>query len=222
MTTVRRGIPTGLPVEIDDTARKLRRTLQGKENFTGIKVENQRVEDFLAKTDGDKLVNAAGLDTGLVSTVKLAANAATLPERYDSASETDWVAAGIATGPITTRTTIFNTSITATGSEIIVAGSFFLRLQHSQDDVVLYVVVERLSSVGGGTVDVFLATTQSLAISGDGFVNGWQVISFSDTPPAGTVDYYVRAYHTYSIGSPGGFVTWKHSNRTMSFLETKR
>lgn len=222
MTTVRRGIPTGLPVEIDDTARKLRRTLQGKENFTGIKVENQRVEDFLAKTDGDKLINAAGLDTGLVSTVKLAANAATLPERYDSTSETDWVAAGIATGPITTRTTIFNTSITATGSEIIVAGSFFLRLQHSQDDVVLYVVVERLSSGGGGTVDVFLATTQSLAISGDGFVSGWQVISFSDTPPAGTVDYYVRAYHTYSIGSPGGFVTWKHSNRTMSFLETKR
>jgi hypothetical protein len=194
----------------------------GNRPFEVVNVGGTDVRPFLDKTDGEKLTNEDGLDTGLVSTVKLAANAATLPERYDSVGETDWVAAGIATGPITTRTTVFNTSITATGSEIIVDGSFFLRLQHSQDDVVLYVVVERLSSGGGGTVDVFLATTQSLAISGDGFVNGWQVISFSDTPPAGTVDYYVRVYHTYSIGSPGGFVTWKHSNRTMSFLETKR
>jgi len=167
-------------------------------------------------------VSASQIDTDAVETAKIVANAVTKPARYDSASETDLVAAGVATGPITTRYTIFDTSITASGSEIIVNGSFFLRLQHSQDDVVLTVVVERGSTGGGGTPDVFSAPTQSLAISGDGFISGWQVISFSDTPPAGTVTYYVRVFHTYTIGSPGGFVTWKHRNRTMSFLETKR
>ncbi len=167
-------------------------------------------------------VSASQIDTDAVETAKIVANAVTKPARYDSASETDLVVAGVATGPMTTRYTIFDTSITASGSEIIVNGSFFLRLQHSQDDVVLYVVVERSSTGGGGTPDVFSAPTQSLAISGDGFISGWQVISFSDTPPAGTVTYYVRVYHTYSIGSPGGFVTWKYRNRTLSFLETKR
>ena len=167
-------------------------------------------------------VSASQIDTDAVETAKIVANAVTKPARYDSASETDLVAAGVATGPITTRYTIFDTSITASGSEIIVNGSFFLRLQHSQDDVVLTVVVERGSTGGGGTPDVFSAPTQSLAINGDGFISGWQVISFSDTPPAGTVTYYVRVFHTYTIGSPGGFVTWKHRNRTMSFLETKR
>jgi hypothetical protein len=167
-------------------------------------------------------VTNAKLGTDAVTTIKITANSVTKPARYESSSETDWVAAGIATGPITSRTTLFDTSITASGAEIIVDGSFFLRLQHSQDDVVLYIVVERSSSGGGGTPDVFLATMQSLAISGDGFFNQWMNISFSDTPPAGTVTYYVRVYHTYSIGSPGGFVTWKHRNRTMSFLEAKR
>ena len=167
-------------------------------------------------------VTNAKLDTDAVTTAKITANAVTKPARYESASETDWVASGIATGPITTRTTLFDTSISASGAEILVEGNFFLRLQHSQDDVVLYIVVERSSTGGGGTVDVFLATMQSLAISGDGFFNQWMNISFTDTPPAGTVSYYVRVYHTYSIGSPGGFVTWKHRNRTMSFLEAKR
>ena len=156
------------------------------------------------------------------ATADLDANAATKPARYDSAAEIDWVAAGIATGPITSRATVFNTSIITTGAEVQVTASFFLRLQHSQDDVVLYVVVERSSTGGGGTVDVFLATTQSLAVSGDGFICWSQPINFTDTPPAGTVSYFVRVYHTYSIGSPGGFVTWKHRNRTMGFLETKR
>ena len=167
-------------------------------------------------------VTNAKLETDAVTTAKITINSVTKPARYDSASETDWVAAGIATGPITSRTTVWSTSIVTTGAEVIVEGSFFLRLQHSQDDVVLFVVVERSSTGGGGTVDAFVAGSQSLAISGDGFISGWQIISFNDTPPAGTVTYYVRVYHTYSIGSPGGFVTWKHRNRTMSFLEAKR
>lgn len=153
-------------------------------------------------------------------TADLAPNAATKPGRYDSSAQTDWVASGIATSALTTRTTVFTATVTATGAEIQITGGFDLRMQHSQDDVVLHLVVERLD--GSTPVDVFYRPNQSLAVSGDGFINWWQPINFSDTPPAGSVTYYVRVYHTYTIGSPGGFVTWKHRNRTMAFLETKR
>lgn len=221
MTTVRRGIPKGLPPEIDDTARKLRRTLAGKENFSGIKVGEQRVEEFLAKTDGEKITDAAGLDTALVTTSKIAVNAVTQPGRYESPSEVDVVAIVGGSDPMTSRQTIFSAGVTATGAEIQVDGSFGLRAHHSQDDYDLNVVVERTDTAGGPT-DVFLATMQCLAISGDGFFSGWQIISFSDTPAVGAVTYTVRVYHTYRIGGPGGFAVWRHRNRTMGFLETKR
>ena len=195
--------------------------VDGTTSFTALKVGGVNVKPFLDNTDGTKLTNAAGLDTGVVTTAKIAANAATVVARYDSAAETDLVAVVGGSDPITSRTTIFSVVMTATGSEIQVSGGFYLRLQHSQDDVVLYVVVERVDSVSGST-DKFLATMQSQAISGDGFFTGWQNINFSDTPAAGLVTSYVRVYHTYSIGSPGGFVTWKHRNRTLGFLETKR
>jgi len=219
-------LQTAIPSALADTSNILRRTGGGV--FTGSLAATQNTGALAdlntvgaAQIDAGAVTNDK-LGTDAVTTVKITANSVTKPARYESASETDWVASGIATGPITSRTTLFDTSITASGAEIIVDGSFFLRLQHSQDDVVLCIVVERSSTGGGGTVDVFLATMQSLAISGDGFFNQWMNISFSDTPPAGTVSYYVRVYHTYSIGSPGGFVTWKHRNRTMSFLEAKR
>jgi hypothetical protein len=195
--------------------------VDGTTAFTGLNVGGVNVKPFLDKTDGSKLTNAAGLDTGVVTTAKLAANAASVTARYDSSAEVDVVAIVGGSDPITSRLTIFSVVMTATGSEIQVGGGFYLRLQHSQDDVVLYVVVERVDSVSGST-DKFLATMQSQAISGDGFFTGWQNINFSDTPAAGLVTYYVRVYHTYSIGSPGGFVTWKHRNRTLGFLETKR
>jgi len=208
-------------VTLQEQVDRLEGVLAGTIPFTGLNVGGTNVKPFLDNTDGAKLTNGAGLDSAIVSTVKLATNAATQQGRYDSASEIDLVAIVGASDPITSRVTIFSTSITATGSEIQVSGCFYLRVQHSQDDVVLYVVVERLDSVNP-TVDKFLATMQCQAISGDGFFTGWQNINFSDTPAAGTVTYSIRVYHTYSIGSPGGFVTWKHRNRTMGFLETKR
>lgn len=103
MTTVRRSQPKTLPVEaLDGTSRKLRRVLQGKENFTGIQVEGQRVEEFLSKTDGEKLVDASGLDAGVVETPAIAVEAVT-------ASGFDYVAAivdGKTTSPVVLATVV--------------------------------------------------------------------------------------------------------------------
>ena len=195
--------------------------VDGTTAFTGLNVGGVNVKPFLDKTDGSKLTNSAGLDSAVVTTAKLAANAATVTARYDSSAEVDVVAIVGGSDPITSRLTIFSVVMTATGSEIQVDGKFYLRAQHDQDNYSLYVVVERDDSASGVT-DKFLATMQCQAISGDGFFSGWQNIAFSDTPAAGTVTYYVRVYHTYSIGSPGGFAVWKHRNRTLGFLETKR
>lgn len=80
MTTTRRSIPAKLPPETlervaNSTKRRLARTLEGRENFTGVLVDEQDVAPFLGKTDGEKLVTAGGLAAGYVVTDTLATTA---------------------------------------------------------------------------------------------------------------------------------------------------
>jgi hypothetical protein len=145
-------------------------------------------------------------------TAQIEVDAVTKPSRYDSSASVSMVGSG----PMTSRTTLFSVTFTATGAPVEVDGSFFLKTRHDQDAYDLHIVVERSSS------DMFLSTAPAQAISGDGHVFGWQVISFTDTPPAGSVTYTVRVYHTFEIGSPGSFAQWDRSNHTMKIREFKR
>jgi hypothetical protein len=200
MTTVRRGIPTGLPVEIDDTARKLRRTLQGKENFTGIKVENQRVEDFLAKTDGDKLVNAAGLDTAVVETaaIELAGASAYLSAFTDTAQTLS-----------TTEQNCQGVTFTTTGESLEVFFSFYLNVWHP----------------AGGSIDTTLRLYRQgtliwdfvVEATGGDFAFGWQSVVVTDAPAAGSYLYQLTTQVSVAT-----FSTATASSRFLSVTERKR
>jgi hypothetical protein len=150
-------------------------------------------------------------------TADVVVNAITKEARYDSSAEVSMVSSGA----MLTRTTLYSLTFTASGAEVAIDSNFYLRTQHDQDDYDLHVIVERLGT-SGGTVDKFEAIMKCQAINGDGWFFGWQNISFTDTPPAGSVTYTVRVMHTFVIGSPGSFAAWKHRNRTMSAREFKR
>jgi len=200
MTTVRRGIPTSLPVEIDDTARKLRRTLQGKENFTGIKVENQRVEDFLAKTDGDKLVNAAGLDTAVVETaaIQLAGASAYLSAFQDTSQTLS-----------TTEQNCQGVTFTTTGENLEVFFSFYLNVWHP----------------AGGSIDTTLRLYRQgtliwdfvVEATGGDFAFGWQSVVVTDAPAAGSYLYQLTTQTSVAT-----FTTATASSRFLSVTERKR
>ena len=167
----------------------------------------------LGPSTASTFVNAGGLAVlDEVDTPQIVAQAVTKPARYDSAAS----ASLVASGAMEERNTVFSMAFTATGAQIEADASFYLKAQHDQDSYDMHLVVE------GPSGDVFHATVPAQAISGDGHIFGWQVISFTDTPPAGSVTYYVRVYHTYAIGSPGAFIRWDHANRTMKVREFKR
>jgi hypothetical protein len=200
MTTVRRGIPTSLPVEIDDTARKLRRTLQGKENFTGIKVENQRVEDFLAKTDGDKLVDAAGLDTAVVETaaIELAGASNYLSAFQDTAQTLS-----------TTEQNCQGVTFTTTGEKLEVFFSFYMNVWHP----------------AGGNIDITLRLYRQgtliwdfvVEATGGDFAFGWQSVVVTDAPAAGSYLYQLTTQTSVAT-----FTTATASSRFLSVTERKR
>lgn len=164
------------------------------------------------------LVSDAIVDQGAlavlstVDTPEIAVEAVTKPSRYDSQAS----ASKVSSGAMTTRHTVFSVTFTATGEQVEVDASFYLKARHDQDSYDMNLVVERVGA------DPFLVTIPAQAISGDGHIFGWQVISFTDTPAAGSVTYLVRVYHDFLIGSPGAFAQWDHSNRTMKIREFKR
>jgi hypothetical protein len=149
----------------------------------------------------------------IITTERVNPFAITKSWRYESAS----VTSNVAFGAMTARHTLFSITFTATGSEVAVDASFYVKARHDQDSYDMIIVVE-----GGGSGDRFLATIPAQAISGDGHVAGWQVVSFTHTPTAGTVTYSVRVYHVYAIGSPGSFAQWDHSNRTINVRKYER
>jgi hypothetical protein len=200
MTTVRRGIPTSLPVEIDETARKLRRTLQGKENFTGIKVENQRVEDFLAKTDGSKLTSASGLNTAVVETaaIELAGASAYLSAFQDTAQTLS-----------TTEQNCQGVTFTTTGENLEVFFSFYMNVWHP----------------AGGDIDITLRLYRQgtliwdfvVEATGGDFAFGWQSVVVTDAPAAGSYLYQLTTQTSVAT-----FSTATASSRFLSVTERKR
>ncbi|MFN4091640.1 MAG: phage tail protein [Brevundimonas sp.] len=158
-------------------------------------------------------------DRNIVTTPFVEVRNITRLARYESASEVPFSAAY--SGPVTTNTNLFQVSLTATGETIVAAGKFLARIHHSQDNFFLYISVWRQGATGP-EVKVFDAPQKCFVTNGDGFINGWQCMDFSDTPPAGATTYYVRARHSFSIGGPGAFEEWLHSNRTFDFREHLR
>lgn len=185
MTTVRRSQPKTLPVEVlDGTARKLRRTLQGKENFTGLLVGGQGVKPFLDKTDGEKLVEPSGLDAGVVETPAIAVEAVTK-------SRTSVVA-----GPVDVK----STSPVLLSSESVTVGD---------GERVELLLVYALGGSGGDATNIGLLTALSYAtLSRDATVLTTSIVgsvikgiaqassaavAFSDEPAAGTYTYSAHA-----------------------------
>lgn len=152
-----------------------------------------------------------------VGTSKIDPNAVTKGFRYDSAVELS-LAGGSA---MTTRTGLFSFAFTATGEEINIVGAFNVAIRHDQDNFRFFYVVERVG-VDSILHDKFKADRKCRPIAGDGVIDGWQVFDFTDQPPAGPVTYSVRVWHSFTIGSPGGFAEWTHANRTMGPREFKR
>lgn len=161
--------------------------------------------------------NGAIAVAGSFQTAALATDAVTKEWRYDTTGLDDFSSFG----PMTSRYTLFSMTLTATGKKISFNGQYLISAYHSDNDWNHFTVVERVG-VSGGLVDVYHVKRRLKNInSNDGFMNDWQLINFTDTPPAGAVDYYVRVYHTFSGGSPPNFSVYDVSNRVLAAREHK-
>lgn len=226
MTTVRRGIPKGLPV--DDEAAVLRRVrrkaeaaaaaaataqaaaeaadgrvddvLDGTEDFTGLNVGGTDVKPFLDKTDGDKLTDATGLDTAVVQTaaIQLAGASSYLSAFTDTALTLS-----------TTEQNCQGVTFTTTGENLEVFFSFYLNVWHP----------------AGGSIDTTLRLYRQgtliwdfvVEATGGDFAFGWQSVVVTDAPAAGTYLYQLTTQASVIT-----FSTATASSRFLSVTERKR
>jgi hypothetical protein len=203
MTTIRRGIPATLPVQdpVRANTRKLARTLEGRENFTGVQVGGQNVKPFLDRTDGSKITDSAALDTGVVSTAKVATAAIT-------AGATSAVG-GVVALNAALETTIATRSYTTTGGELEIEANFHLTVWHpTAGGISCRVRMYRDTTV------IFDKTF--VAISGD-LIQGWQTPRAVETMEAGTYSYSVTAQTSVS-----NYDTAEADAATISVREFKR
>jgi len=189
-----------LPAEIDDTARKLRRTLQGKESFTGLKVGSTDVKPFLDRTDGSKLTNAAGLDTAVVETAAIQlAGASSYLSAFTDTSQTLTLAEQNCQG----------VTFTTTGEKLEVFFSFYLNVWHP----------------AGGSIDTTLRLYRQgtliwdfvVEATGGDFAFGWQSVVVTDQPAAGSYLYQLTTQVSVAT-----FSTATASSRFLSVTERKR
>jgi len=203
MTTIRRGIPATLPVQdpVRANTRKLARTLEGRENFTGLNVGGTDVKPFLDLTDGEKITDSAALDTGVVSTAKVASSAIT-------AGATSSVG-GVVALNAALETTIASRTYTTTGGELEIQANFHLTVWHpTAGGVSCRVRMYR------DEVSIFDKTF--VAISGD-LIQGWQTPRAVETLSAGTYTYSVTAQASVS-----NYETGEADAATVSVREFKR
>lgn len=180
MTTVRRSTPAKLPPETlervaNSTKRRLARTLEGRENFTGVLVDEQDVAPFLGKTDGEKLVDPTGLADDVVETAAVLADAITAEGSTFTAASLD------VTG--TSEITVQTVTYTTTGGALEVRANFFLTIWHPTAGNV------------NATVRMYRDATSIYeqafpAINGD-LLQGWMTPAVIEQPAAGEYDYTV-------------------------------
>lgn len=227
MTTVRRSLPTTrpLPTLEERLARARRKTelaalaaaaaqedatavdgrvddvLAGDETFTGLNVGGTDVKPFLDKTDGAKITDSAALDTGVVSTAKVATAAITA----GATSAVGGVVALSGAG----ETTIATRSYTTTGGELEIEANFHLTVWHpTAGGISCRVRMYRDTTV------IFDKTF--VAISGD-LIQGWQTPRAVETMAAGTYSYSVTAQTSVS-----NYDTAEADAATISVREFKR
>lgn len=152
--------------------------LAGTEAFTGLLVGAQNVKPFLDETDGAKLVDPAGLDTAIVATAKIAANAVS----NSISAYTDGVLALSGTSFVTIQTV----SYTTTGEPLEVKANFFLNIHHpAGGGVSARIRIVQALPFGGNLFD------QTFAAIGDDFLQGWQTPTVNITRAAGTYTFEV-------------------------------
>lgn len=188
--------------ELQEQIDRINRILRGEENFTGIQVGGQNVATFLEQTDGTKLINTAGLGTGVVITGNVFNNAIT----NEAAAETS------ATLDLTGMTpiTIQQVTYTTTGGPLEVRANFYLNVWHPSGGGIDCRVRITRSTVG----NIFDQTIS--AIGGD-FIAGWQTPTVLEQPAAGTWTWSVILYLSNNDAA-----TQSVQSRALSVREFKR
>jgi hypothetical protein len=203
VTTVRRGIPSALPPRdpVRDNTRRLARTLEGREDFSGVLVNGQDVSPFLDKTDGEKLVDAGGLADSYVETATVSTDAITSEGSAFTAASLDVTG----TSEVTVQTVVF----VSTGHTLEIRANFFLTVWHpTAGDVNATVRMYR------GATEVY---SQLLpAINGD-LLQGWMTPTVIEEPAAGSHTYTVTVQVDVSNTSVATAVS-----RLLSVREFKR
>ncbi|MBG7616479.1 hypothetical protein IWC96_14470 [Brevundimonas sp. BAL450] len=165
--------------------RLIRGALDGSEPFAGLLVGTQDVKAFLDKTDGEKLVNDAGLDDDLVPTAKMVAGAAGQTTFTYTDGNVD-ISAGL--GWVTVATLVVTT---IAGETVRLDGQF----NFSVDDALTATMLIQAAWFKGGTQMATQSNAGSVRIAGGNHVlpagkNGSKV---TDTPGAGTFTYTLQA-----------------------------
>lgn len=206
MTTVRRSLPTTLPVETIDriansTKRRLARTLEGREDFSGVLVNGQDVRPFLDKTDGSKLVDPTGLADDVVETAAVSTDAITAEGSTFTAASLDVTG----TSEITVQTVTF----VSTGFALEIRANFFLTVWHpTAGDVNATVRMYR------GATSIYEQVFS--AINGD-LLQGWMTPAVIEEPAAGSYTYTVTVQIDVSNTDTASAVS-----RLLSVREFKR
>jgi hypothetical protein len=174
--------------------------LDGTEDFTGLNVGGTDVKPFLDKTDGDKLTDASGLDTAIVSTaaIQLAGASSYLSAFTDTAQTLS-----------TTEQNCQGVTFTTTGESLEVFFSFYLNVWHP----------------AGGSIDTTLRLYRQgtliwdfvVEATGGDFAFGWQSVVVTDQPAAGSYLYQLTTQVSVAT-----FSTATASSRFLSVTERKR
>ena len=182
---------------------RLNRVLAGDEDFTGLQVSGQRVETFLEQTDGTKIVNTAGLGTGVVVTEKVFNNAIT----NSTSVSTNAILNLNGVNPVTVQTVTF----ASTGGPLVVQLNLFATIWHPSAGGADF----RLRIVRSPVGNVF---DQVIGLVGGDFLQGWQTPTIVETLPAGTYTWEAICQLSTDSGFSDQFV----QNRFMSVTEFKR
>lgn len=183
---------------------RINRILSGQENFTGIQVGGQNVKTFLDQTDGTKLINTAGLGTGVVKTPSVFQNAITNAASVSTSARLNLN--GVT--PVTVQSVTF----TSTGGPLVVEVNMFATLWHPAAGGADFRVRVLRQDLGGNVFD------QTIELVGGDFLQGWQTPKIVENLPAGTYTWSAIC----SLSTNTGFSDQYVQNRYMSVTEFKR
>lgn len=191
-------------VSLQEQIDRLSAILAGTgEPFTGLLVGSQDVKAFLDKTDGEKIVSTSALQSGVVVTDTMAAQAVTNEVSVNTAASI----------PLNGTADVVVQSVTyeSQGYPLEVRSNFFVTVWHpSGGDISI-----RIRVIRSPGVVVFDQTID--AIGGDNF-QGWQTPILIEALPTGTYTWQT----VVSLSTSSGIDTQNAQGRFMGVREYKR